>query len=331
MNNPAVASHRDHLSPPNTDLFRPHIFSHPGLSVPGEYASDVSASFINHGRIDQNYYQSLLPTFVLNFATMSSIGFLVGIFKLLAILGMVLGGVVVFIPQYLQIWKSGNSEGFSTHVCLILIVANLMRMCFWFAVRFETPLLLQSIFVTIAMLAMQELCVRCKLKKCFTNSRQKTKRFMDLDFDYFWNWTYFSDYLYFLSIFFVFIAFMTNLFIDSDLFIDTLGFVAVCTEAVLLLPQLLQNFKRKSTDGLSVSMVLMMLAGDVFKTCYYVTRSVPSQFWICSSLQCSIDIAILYQVCYYGSSKLSARLSQNEYNKVPSLNDISAHQSPIIS
>ena len=219
--------------------------------------------------------------------SMSSIAFLASIFKSVAITGMVLGGVVVFIPQYVEIWKSGNPDGFSTHVCLIMIIANLLRLCFWFAVRFETPLLLQSIFVTIAMLAMQELCVRCRLRKSFSSasSRQKNKRFIDLDFEHFWNWTYFSDYLYFLSMFFVLVAFITNIFIQSELFIDTLGFVALCMEALLLLPQLLRNFRRKSTDGLSCKMVIMMLCGDLFKTCYYLARSVPSQFWICSSLQ----------------------------------------------
>ena len=94
----------------------------------------------------------------------------------------------------------------------------------------------------------------------------------------------------FVAVFFVFVAFITNIFIQSELFIDTLGFVALCMEALLLLPQLLRNFKRKSTDGLSCKMVIMMLCGDLFKTCYYLARNVPSQFWICSSLQVRRDL-----------------------------------------
>lgn len=179
------------------------------------------------------------------------------------------------------------------------------------------------------MLAMQELCVRCRLQKSFsTSSRQKHKRFVDLDFDHFWNWTYFSDYVYFLSVFFVFFAFVTNIFMQSELFIDTLGFVALCMEALLLLPQLLRNFQRKSTDGLSCKMVIMMLCGDLFKTCYYLARSVPSQFWICSTLQVSIDVAILYQVCYYGTEVSSSATTRSPgsgklYKRVDSLLDIS--------
>ncbi|XP_075247487.1 solute carrier family 66 member 2-like [Convolutriloba macropyga] len=284
----------------------------PLLKAPNEHIVHIRQSFVP---------SSLFSTFAID---MSSIAFLASIFKSLAILGMVIGGVIVFIPQYMEIWKTGNAEGFSTHVCLILIVANMLRLCFWFAVRFETPLLLQSIFVTIAMLAMQELCVRCRLKRAFVHSRQKTKRFIDLDFDHFWNWTYFSDYLYFLSIFFVFIAFITNLFLQSELFIDTLGFVALCTEALLLLPQLLRNFERKSTDGLSVKMVLMMLCGDLFKTFYYILRDTPGQFYVCSSLQCGIDIAILYQVCHYGTSRSVRTYNDNNYKRVDSLDKVVA-------
>ena len=44
---------------------------------------------------------------------------------------MVFGGVVPYIPQYLDIWESRNVEGFSTHVCLALLVANILRIFFW--------------------------------------------------------------------------------------------------------------------------------------------------------------------------------------------------------
>ena len=44
---------------------------------------------------------------------------------------MVLGGVFPFIPQYIDIWKTKNSEGFSLFVCLALLVANILRIMFW--------------------------------------------------------------------------------------------------------------------------------------------------------------------------------------------------------
>lgn len=45
---------------------------------------------------------------------------------------MVLGSVVPYIPQYLTIRSSQNTEGFSLYVCLTLLVANILRILFWF-------------------------------------------------------------------------------------------------------------------------------------------------------------------------------------------------------
>ena len=44
---------------------------------------------------------------------------------------MVFGGVVPYIPQYYDIYKSRNTDGFSTHVCLALLIANILRILFW--------------------------------------------------------------------------------------------------------------------------------------------------------------------------------------------------------
>ena len=58
-------------------------------------------------------------------------------------LAMIFGGVVPYIPQYLTIKRTGNTKGFSLYVCLALVVANTLRILFWFGRHFETPLLLQ--------------------------------------------------------------------------------------------------------------------------------------------------------------------------------------------
>ena len=46
-------------------------------------------------------------------------------------LGIVLGGVVPYIPQYFAIRSSGSTKGFSLYVCLALLVANTLRILFW--------------------------------------------------------------------------------------------------------------------------------------------------------------------------------------------------------
>lgn len=44
---------------------------------------------------------------------------------------MVFGGIVPYIPQYRKIRRIRDAEGFSTYVCLVLLVANVLRILFW--------------------------------------------------------------------------------------------------------------------------------------------------------------------------------------------------------
>ncbi|XP_041651251.1 solute carrier family 66 member 2 [Cheilinus undulatus] len=209
---------------------------------------------------------------------------------------MVFGGALPYVPQYQEIQRSNNSEGFSTRVCLVLLIANILRIFFWIGKQFELTLLLQSVVMILAMFAMLHLC--CMVQN---TNRVSTKqhRLSDLDFRYFWKWSAFEDYLLFCFGFTVLCAVVTLLLLDSAVFVETLGSLAVMFEAMLGLPQLLQNFQNHSTKGMSVKMVLLWMAGDVFKTTYFVINESPTQFTICGSVQILIDVAILLQVLFY--------------------------------
>lgn len=49
----------------------------------------------------------------------------------------------------------------------------------------------------------------------------------------------------------------------------------------------------------SISMVVMWTCGDIFKTSYFLLREAPLQFWICGSIQVTVDLLILLQVFIY--------------------------------
>ncbi|XP_021425344.1 solute carrier family 66 member 2 [Oncorhynchus mykiss] len=210
---------------------------------------------------------------------------------------MVFGGALPYVPQYQEIQRSSNTEGFSTRVCLLLLIANILRIFFWIGKQFELTLLLQSVVMIITMLAMLHLC--CNIQQANRISTNQ-HHFTDLDLRYFWSWSAFEDYLLFCFAFTVLCAFLTLLLLDSVLFVEGLGSLAVLFEAMLGVPQLLQNFHNHSTRGMSVKMVLLWTAGDIFKTTYFVMNHSPSQFWVCGAVQILIDIAILLQVLFYG-------------------------------
>uniref|UniRef100_A0A8C2U2Y0 Solute carrier family 66 member 2 n=1 Tax=Coturnix japonica TaxID=93934 RepID=A0A8C2U2Y0_COTJA len=53
---------------------------------------------------------------------------------------MVFGGVVPYVPQYRDIRRTQNAEGFSTYVCLVLLVANILQILFcpaWVTARIK--------------------------------------------------------------------------------------------------------------------------------------------------------------------------------------------------
>ncbi|GFO24083.1 Pq-loop repeat-containing protein 1 [Plakobranchus ocellatus] len=238
---------------------------------------------------------------------------------------MVIGGVVPFIPQYIDIWKSQNAEGFSLFVCLALLVANILRIMFWFGKRFELPLLAQSVIMIVTMMVLVELCVRVKKRNEIIASKQR--RFIAngagldtqnkpqavpdhilLDFDptFFWQWTDFLSYVEFIGSFALAVGVLTFLFINSAVYVEMLGFAAVFTEAMLGAPQFVRNFQNKSTLGMSKKMVGFWTCGDIFKTVYFILRQAPAQFWICGILQVSIDIAIFLQVFLYRHNAAAA-------------------------
>ncbi|XP_076666706.1 solute carrier family 66 member 2 [Andrena cerasifolii] len=210
---------------------------------------------------------------------------------------IIFGGIVPYIPQYREIKKRENAEGFSLYVCLTLLIANSLRIFFWFGKRYEMPLLLQSILMIVTMFVMIKLCVTVQNRNQIIKARERV--FADFDTNFFWKWTDFQSYLDFMLLFAALVGILTYLLVDVPIFVETVGLLAVLTEAMLGVPQFLRNFSSKSTNGMSVIMVAMWTLGDAFKTCYFVIKEAPIQFAVCGSLQVVIDIAILAQVYIY--------------------------------
>ncbi|XP_046897486.1 solute carrier family 66 member 2 [Hypomesus transpacificus] len=214
---------------------------------------------------------------------------------------MVFGSAVPYAPQYHQIQRTKNTEGFSTRVCLVLLVSNILRILFWFGKRFEVTLLLQSVVIIFTMLVMLHLCC------CIQNSnRMSTKQhhITDLDPQFFWSWDGFEDYLIFLLAFTVPCSFITLILMDSALFVNALGSLAVMSEAMLGIPQLVQNQRNRSTLGMSINMVLLWMAGDCFKMAYFVLNESPFQFLLCGLAQILVDLCILFQSFFYNQETL---------------------------
>ncbi|MPC88120.1 PQ-loop repeat-containing protein 1 [Portunus trituberculatus] len=143
-------------------------------------------------------------------------------------LAMMFGGVVPYIPQYLEIRRTENTEGFGH----------------WF----ELPLLFQSVIMNVAMMMLISLCVSIRKRGQLIHSKEHV--FTDFDYDFFWEWTDMQSYVEFMLTFSTMGCLLMYLFIDSAVFVETAGFISVLTEALLAVPQFYKNFITKSTFGM---------------------------------------------------------------------------------
>ncbi|CAD1472005.1 unnamed protein product, partial [Heterotrigona itama] len=220
---------------------------------------------------------------------------------------IIFGGIIPYVPQYKEIKKRNSAEGFSLYVCFTLLIANTLRIFFWFGKHYEIPLLLQSICMIVTMFIMIKLCInvqsrnqvikaRERVFSGISNCRGKTiniysnvslihNTYTDFDANFFWKWTDFQSYVDFMLLFATLIGVLTYLLVDIPIFVETIGLLAVLTEAMLGIPQFFRNFFNKSTNGMSIVMVAMWTLGDAFKTCYFVIREAPIQFEVCGTLQ----------------------------------------------
>lgn len=74
--------------------------------------------------------------------------------------------------------------------------------------------------------------------------------FEDFDWNYFWQWTDFQSYVDFLIAMSICLSIITFIFLHNVIFIEIIGFLALLTEAMLGVPQLVKNLKNRSTQGM---------------------------------------------------------------------------------
>eukprot|EP01113_Clastostelium_recurvatum_P000027 TRINITY_DN10011_c0_g1_i1.p1 TRINITY_DN10011_c0_g1~~TRINITY_DN10011_c0_g1_i1.p1 ORF type:complete len:244 (-),score=40.54 TRINITY_DN10011_c0_g1_i1:3-734(-) len=220
--------------------------------------------------------------------------------------------IAAYVPQYFDIKKRGNSDGFSPKVCLILLLCNILRIYFWMGRHFDTDLLWQSVFMIVAQFIMLHLCVSLRGREVLVGGtgpggrrasvgpRGATAWWTDLTrAEKFWNWTDFSTYITFIALFTAAWGLLTFMFVYNAFYVELLGTLSLTLEAMLGVPQAYKNFKSKSTEGLSLILIGIWFLGDGFKTVYFLIKGAPTQFLMCGIVQLVVDSIILVQMSMY--------------------------------
>ncbi|KAI6112856.1 hypothetical protein F5141DRAFT_1188130 [Pisolithus sp. B1] len=219
---------------------------------------------------------------------------------------MAVGPPLVYADQAVSIVRKKDSTGFSRDVCAILLLANITRCFFWLGTRFEFALLIQSILMILAQLALLYICIRYRPRSSPDMCGESGRPFA------FWQWPSYAQYIEFLAGFILISAIAYLIFGRSDVYISIIGFVALGMESMLPVPQFISNFKQKSLYGFRASTLIGWVGGDSFKAAYFFVQGSPLQFKVCALFQLSVDFIIVMQRLYYGNAPPQSTLLEQE-------------------
>ncbi len=93
-----------------------------------------------------------------------------------------------------------------------------------------------------------------------------------------------------ISVFFTF---------QNNIYVEVLGTISSTIEATLPIPQIIENFRRKSTKNLSNTLVGCWILGDSMKTIYFYVSAAPIQLLISGMAQILLDVFVIFQICIY--------------------------------
>ncbi|KAL4903447.1 hypothetical protein BDW74DRAFT_156407 [Aspergillus multicolor] len=237
--------------------------------------------------------------------------------------------VTSYADQILSIHRNRSSAGFSLDIPLIMLVASILKVFFWFGNYYSTALLAQAV-LTIA--------VQLVLLKVALDNRpapgQKSgvehipfsghdDRGFARPYD-FWQWKNGRPYWLFLAYFtgaLTFIHIFLTPISSSPTYISLLGYLGLAVEAVLPLPQVIANYSSRSCKGFRVSVVAAWILGDVMKLSYFFSSEqvIPWAFRMCAIFQfiCDSFLGIQFWMYSQGPPRAALNPQQRLENEIP--------------
>ncbi len=225
---------------------------------------------------------------------------------------LIFAPTVGYIDQLSAIRKARRNDGFASTTSTILLVSNTLRCLYWIAgsAPFATALLLQSVWMIVVQLALFVVVLNVSLLQSVRNATSpwrppsssgtaaavanaaasgatpKTARRFVLEY---------------MAVLFVGInlALLVRYLSPSGQVASLLGYAALLVEAGLLIPQVLLNYERGSTQGVTTTLLFTWIGGDVIKLAYFLVTEQPRPFVVCSIVQLCIDVVLICQIVAY--------------------------------
>lgn len=183
-------------------------------------------------------------------------------------------------------------------------------MFYWLGAHYDVPLLIQAsvmlfvqvVLLHVALLNRPPIGAQQPFAGSVPEGSYPTPRPYS-----FWQWRSRKPYWQFLGYFAVTLAVLQILIGRNEYYIALQGYVALGVEAVLPIPQVLENHKNRSCKGFRLSVLANWLIGDAFKMAYFFMSEggVPWAFKICGLVQSACDSYLGVQYWMYGNGELT--------------------------
>ncbi|KAF2096033.1 hypothetical protein NA57DRAFT_43645 [Rhizodiscina lignyota] len=206
--------------------------------------------------------------------------------------------------------KSRSSAGFSLDIPLIMLTASILKIFYWFGARFDLALLLQAILMIIVQVVLLHVALTHR-----PNATISHKPFEGILPEYqpfprpydFWQWRPHRPYWQFIAVFSATLLVLQLVLGTYAVYTDVLGYLGLAIEAVLPLPQIMANHRRRSCKGFRISVLITWLLGDASKLSYFFLSSgsaVPLAFRMCGLFQAGCDCFLGVQYWMYGDGEV---------------------------
>ncbi|KAM0813514.1 hypothetical protein AB5N19_13508 [Seiridium cardinale] len=252
--------------------------------------------------------------------------------------------IISYTDQALSMHRKRSSAGFSLDIPLIMLVACIFRVFYWFGAKYDKALLFQAftnIFMQLILLKIaldhrplsssrggdaglpfagaQDGLWGIRRPYSFWQWRSPKpyvppvpfpeKHTADLDESY---WQFLLYLFITLTVLELIVAPMGSLYAT---YWGLLGIIGLGVEATLPLPQLIANFRSKSCKGFRVSLLASWIVGDALKMYWFFTSTteIPWAFKICGMFQAACDLGLGIQYLIYGDQEQTTPVQQWPY------------------
>ena len=238
-------------------------------------------------------------------------GFIIFLIDILVITGPSIG----YFLQSLKFKQTKSSKGFSKSLCLIMYIAQILRIIFWIGKPFKITLLYQSILIIIFQVYLIYLWVKYHDTKSDKNANEindikvnDKKEIIEYFIDWsdtispnkIWNWQNSIEYFKFMFLIILFLLLTCGAIgIHNKILVNIIGTISVIAEASTLVPQIIVSCKKKDASNLSMSMVALWFLGDSCKFVYNIIYKTPIQMIISGGAQIFLDFFSLMQIICY--------------------------------